>query len=211
MAEVGSIAGRRAVIEWSTREDQESARRADSLLGRALLRGVLERVAPPPARGWRIQKLASGRPLLVGEGVKVPSVSASHSGDWVACAVSFDGDIGIDIERMRSDRDLTGIAARAFGPAECAEVKAGGCARFYAVWTLREAIAKAVGIGLAMAADGQDRVAGVRTGDFREVVIDDAPWQVLQRIVAPDLSLAVALRGAAAPRLQWWFETTSSA
>jgi hypothetical protein len=216
MAEVGSAAGGTALRQWLTEDDAASTPRADRLLGRALLRGVLAQSSQLPADRWHIAKIGSGRPLVAAvDGAPSPSVSVSHSGKWSACAVSFNGDIGIDIETMRSDRDLAGIAARAFGPLECAEVVAEGCPRFYAIWTLREAIAKAVGIGLTMAADGKDRVAGGMQDGFRQLSIDDEAWQVMQRAVGTDLSLALALRGASAagpPRLQWWFgEPTSSA
>jgi len=124
--------------------------------------------------------------------------------------VSFAGEVGIDIERMRCDRDLYGIAARAFGPLECAEVAAEGCPRFYAIWTLREAVAKALGLGLAAVADGRDRVAGVGSAGFQPLSIDGEPWHVLQQTHGKELSLAVALRGNAGtlhrPVLRWWFD-----
>jgi phosphopantetheinyl transferase (holo-ACP synthase) len=216
VVEVGSAAGGEILRQWLTAEDERSTQRADRLLGRALLRGVLAQVAPLPAGRWDITKIGSGRPLVAAaDGARPPSVSISHSGKWSACAVSFDGDVGIDIEAMRCDRDLAGIAARAFGPLERAEVAAEGCHRFYAIWTLREAVAKAVGIGLTMAADGKDRVAGATQDGFRQVSIDDEPWQIMQQAVGTDFSLALALKGAAAagaPRLQWWFgEPISSA
>jgi hypothetical protein len=210
LAEVGSAAGDKIVGAWLTEEDEKSTPRAERRLGRALLRGVLVQSSQLPADRWHITKIGSGKPLVsAADGAPPPSVSVTHSGKWSACAVSFDGDIGIDIETMRSDRDLAAIASRAFGPLECAEVAAEGCPRFYAIWTLREAIAKAVGIGLAMAADGKDRVAGGMQDGFRQISIDDEPWQIMQRAVGTQLSLALALRGTAAvarpPRLQWWF------
>jgi phosphopantetheinyl transferase len=206
MAQVGSVAGTNALRQWATQDDQDSSKRPDSLLGRALLRGVLAGCSPLASDRWQIVKSSSGRPLVTGSGaMPSPSVSLSHSGGWSACAVSFDGEVGIDIETMRRDRNFTGIAGRAFGALECAEVEAEGCARFYAIWTLREAIAKAVGTGLAMVADGKDRVPGAIPDDFYPASIDHEPWQIMQRVLDTGLSLAIALRGAAvAPRLQWW-------
>jgi hypothetical protein len=210
MAEIGSPAGGKALSQWLTEEDCESTKRAERLLGRALLRGVLARASQLPESQWDISKIGNGRPLVTNaDGARSPSASISHSGRWSACAICFDGDVGIDIETMRCDRDIAGIASRAFGPLECAEIATEGCPRFYAIWTLREAIAKAVGIGLAMAADGKDRVAGGTQDGFRQISIDDEPWQIMQRAVGTELSLALALRETAAtagpPRLQWWF------
>ena len=205
LAKVGSAAGEDALSRWLTKDDRLSVKRADSLLCRALLRGVLAGATQSAPERWRITKTRAGKPMVVNaDGSKAPSVSISHSGEWSACALSFAGDVGIDIERMRCDRNLSGIARRAFGPLECAEVEAEGCVRFYAIWTLREAIAKALGTGLAMAADRKDRVAGGTHSGFRQVTLEDDAWQIMQETLGSGLSLAVALRGSAEPALQWW-------
>ena len=208
MARVGSPVGDRALREWSAEDERNSIKRADSLLCRALLRGVLAGSTRLAASRWHIGKAEGGRPVATESGGGVaPAVSISHSGGWSACAVSFAGNVGIDIERMRCDRDISGIAARAFGPREYAEVAAEGCLRFYAIWTLREAIAKALGTGLATVADGRDRVAGGTCAEFRQISVDQEPWQVLHRTLHSDISLAVALRGSVQrPALQWWFD-----
>ena len=210
MAQVGSAAGDDALRQWLTDDDRLSVKRADSLLCRALLRGVIAGATQSAPEPWRIAKTAEGKPTVVhAGGSKAPAVSISHSGEWSACAVSFAGDVGIDIERIRCDRNLSGIARRAFGPLECAEVEAEGSDRFYATWTLREAIAKALGTGLAMAADRKDRVAddGVSGGSqsgFRQIMLENEVWHVLQQTLGSGLSLAVARRGPAAPALHWW-------
>ncbi len=65
--------------------------------------------------------------------------------------------LGVDIEPHKL-RNVQAIAARAFGPEEQRLVDAGGAAAFYRLWTLREAMGKATGEGLSLAADGQDHV-----------------------------------------------------
>jgi phosphopantetheinyl transferase (holo-ACP synthase) len=206
MAEVGSPVGLRVINQWSTQADAESMQRPDQLLARALLRGLLVSSLSSPASQWQFAKASCGKPLVTScGGEKSPSVSISHSGSWSACAVSYDGDVGIDIETMRADRDCLGIAMHAFGPLEYDEVAREGGSRFYAIWTMREAIAKAVGIGLEMAADGKDRVFGGAQEHFRQVSIDAESWQIMQRKLSNGLSLGLALRGpAASPSLRWW-------
>jgi phosphopantetheinyl transferase (holo-ACP synthase) len=206
IAQVESAVGNRVLRQWSTADDQSHVKRPDSLLCRALLRGVLAEATPLASSPWQIGKAPSGKPFVAGQHAGItPAVSMSHSGGWVACAVTFAGDVGIDIERMRCDRNLSGIAARAFGPLERAEVAAEGCRRFYAIWTLREAMAKAIGTGLASVADGKDRVAGGDHAGFRQVSIDAESWQILQQTLDREMSLAVALRGPAdRPVLRWW-------
>ena len=101
------------------------------------------------------------------------------------------GALGIDVEYHRP-RDYHALAAHAFGPAEHAEVAADGADAFYRIWTLREAIAKATGEGLALAANGRDllrrdpRVPGYCTDHAGK------RWHLASVRIAPDVSLAVA-------------------
>ena len=78
-------------------------------------------------------------------------VSISHSGDWIAAAVSH-APIGIDIETFSKQRDFIAIANHVFSAAEIsclesccnAELKE----TFYLYWTLKESAAKQYGVGL---------------------------------------------------------------
>lgn len=66
-----------------------------------------------------------------------------------------------------------------------------GVSAFYRIWTIREAISKATGEGLALVADGRDRVpVGMVDG---VLVAADEGWLVAHEIVQPDVSLALAL------------------
>lgn len=141
-----------------------------------------------------IHSEASGRPYLVQAGARrLPFISLSHSRGWIACAATEVGPIGIDIEHPRPRRDLHGIAASAFGPQEQARVTAAGDHAFYRIWTLREAIAKACGRGLALAADGRDRVhEGPDEGDWM-TTLEGTAWALSHRLIGPDLSFATAV------------------
>jgi phosphopantetheinyl transferase len=48
------------------------------------------------------------------------------------------------------------IAASSFGEAECRVIANGGATTFYKIWTLREAFAKATGLGFMQLVDGRD-------------------------------------------------------
>lgn len=114
----------------------------------------------------------------------------AHSGPLLACAATLLGPIGVDIERPRPGRDLTGIADAAFGPAEIRRSACGGPAAFYRIWTLREAIAKAMGEGLALVADRSDRAAeGPDEGSWRW-----QDWCLAHYRQPGDVCLALALR-----------------
>lgn len=67
-------------------------------------------------------------------------VSASHSGDYVVCAVSLDM-VGVDIEKM-TERDYLTISKRVFNK------EIGDKKEFYARWTSGEAYKKASGESL---------------------------------------------------------------
>ena len=84
--------------------------------------------------------------------------NVSHSGEWVLCAVS-DAPVGADIEQVKPFR--AGMVARYFTAAEAAYIwgnnppldgnvtDADTCARFYRVWTAKEAYVKMTGTGIS--------------------------------------------------------------
>jgi 4'-phosphopantetheinyl transferase len=172
---------------------------------------MLADITRSSADQWRFSNLPSGLPVAVHRsGDAAPAISISHSGSWIAYAAAFGGRIGIDIEQDRDTRDHPGIAERAFGPREREAVNRFGQARFYAIWTLREAIAKATGSGLQMAADGRDRVPDGPYESSDWATLEDADWWLMHARPAPAISLALAFRpdgSRARPeavRLHWW-------
>jgi hypothetical protein len=82
--------------------------------------------------------------------------SLSHSGGWAAVARAAPGcQVGVDLEFHRP-RNLLGIARFAFDPAEIAMIEAQPPQQqhevFFALWTLKESMAKALGLPLLAAA-----------------------------------------------------------
>lgn len=73
--------------------------------------------------------------------------SLSHSGDYVACAIS-DKACGIDIEKHSDKRDYEKIAKRICTENELSRISSSKS--FYNVWTLKESVLKAVGLGLSL-------------------------------------------------------------
>lgn len=81
--------------------------------------------------------------------------SLSHSGGWAAVAVGpQDCRLGVDIEFHRP-RDLLGIARFAFDPTESRALEGADTVQrsrlFYALWTMKEAMAKALALPLLVA------------------------------------------------------------
>ena len=160
-------------------------RAARPILGRQLLMQAISRVVGQKAPRYRIIAADTGRPIVIADhpGTERTEeeifVSLSHTGNWLAGAATAVGPIGIDIELMRAGRDLSGIADIAFGPEERRRASREGASGFYRIWTLREAIAKAHGTGLAMVADGHDRVHdGPNEGIWRRDSAQLAHWHL---------------------------------
>jgi 4'-phosphopantetheinyl transferase len=115
---------------------------------RALLGCYLRR--PPGTLGFDYNPY--GKPLLAGDfGV---SFSTSHSHGLVLLAFARGREVGVDIERLRADLALEGIAASCFSPREIATLNSLRNdlrqEAFFACWTRKEALAKAEGEGLAL-------------------------------------------------------------
>jgi 4'-phosphopantetheinyl transferase len=120
-------------------------RRQQFLCARVLLRTVLERITGVRATSHKLTTNENGKPVIVNG----PSVSIAHSGDTVICAVTDQGDIGIDIEVPGRRRNTKGIADNYFAEDEAAWLATQPNDRFYMLWVLKEAWLKATGSGLA--------------------------------------------------------------
>ncbi|CAA7627927.1 hypothetical protein MCP1_80043 [Candidatus Terasakiella magnetica] len=152
---VAAIQGHEAdalLAQWGRAEDEGAARRhfrpqrrRQTMVGRALARQLVA----DAMGGTIIATAPSGRPLVPDH--PELDLSISHGGGWAACALVTGGRIGIDIEVARPDRDYAALAAAFFSTPEIECVAQGGQSAFLALWTLREAWAKAVGGGLSAA------------------------------------------------------------
>jgi 4'-phosphopantetheinyl transferase len=92
-----------------------------------------------------------GKPLLADRSRRL-AISVSHSGDVGLIAVAGAARLGVDVQRVDPGIDAVGLAQTAFAPEEIAELRLfDGASRtelFYRLWTHREAVAKALGVGL---------------------------------------------------------------
>ena len=193
VAAEGDIGMPEDISSATVRAQSSRSRARSSALARALLSRMLCGVWGMAPDQVRICSEPSGRPYLAPVlSRSAPFISMSHTRGWVACAATEIGPLGIDIERQKPSRDHAGIAAMAFGPREAARA-AGGERAFYRIWTLREAIAKACGQGLTLAADGRDRVhEGPDDGQWLTTLEPDV-WSLSHSSINEDISLAIAV------------------
>ncbi|MDR1052017.1 MAG: 4'-phosphopantetheinyl transferase superfamily protein [Deltaproteobacteria bacterium] len=81
------------------------------------------------------------------------SFSLSHSGDWVALAVGGPAPLGVDVEKRRREPVPPALMKRTLSPEELLALPEPGPFAFIRVWTLKEALAKALGLGLTLPLD----------------------------------------------------------
>lgn len=171
------------------------------LIAHAQLRLVLSAYADLPPAAWRFAAEPLGRPRIANPGwAGTLFFSLAHTAGLVAIAVSSTEEVGVDAESLcrRIDVDailpttMTDREARALhraeGPADAA--------RFLELWTLKEAYAKAKGVGLSL---GLRRVSfeigdAVRACFDPSLQDDPAAWTFRAGWPTPEHCLAVACR-----------------
>jgi 4'-phosphopantetheinyl transferase len=124
------------------------------LTGRALIRGVAAAELGRNPGDITIDSSCfdcgkpHGKPKIDGL-----EVSISHSGDWVALAVTDTMPVGVDVEEVR-DAEVDDLARIAFSPDELAAFKAvlpqQRKGAFFTYWSRKEAVVKATGKGMSV-------------------------------------------------------------
>lgn len=94
-----------------------------------------------------------GKPeILEIVGAPIVKFNISHSGALAICSLSSRFEVGVDIEEVNETRSFEDVVATQFTPYEQDQLAAySGAARadaFFRLWTLKEALVKALGIGL---------------------------------------------------------------
>jgi 4'-phosphopantetheinyl transferase len=126
-----------------------------------LLRRMLTEFHQLPPLAWQFSNNAYGRPQLDPEhhGINPPRFNLSHTRGRVAVALTRDPvpdgfELGVDAEGVERTTDALGLAKRFLSPREsdwlhglpATEHHTG----FLRLWTLKEAVAKAAGLGLSL-------------------------------------------------------------
>ncbi|MDP5210196.1 4'-phosphopantetheinyl transferase superfamily protein [Microbulbifer sp. 2205BS26-8] len=179
--------------------------RQQYLITRALLRYVLSKyentVSPSD---WVFISNKYGRPYIANK--EVPQklfFNLSHTDNCIALLVSHEEIAGIDVEWVLRKGENLGIAERYFSLREVNDMfslpdKVSRVARFYDLWTLKEAYIKARGMGLSIPLDSFSFLFnGTEEIDISfSYGIDDEPinWSFWQLIPYKDYKLSIALR-----------------
>lgn len=177
------------------------------LVAHALARLALSACAPETAPAdWRFAADARGRPEIAAtRNPRRLRFNLSHTDGLVACVVTREIDCGIDVELAERNSDLAALCQSVLTPAEHAVVSALTPARqaegFFRYWTLKEAYAKALGLGILL----PFRECGFELGGEAVRLTaaagnDDAEWQFEQWPAGECHILALALRRGGTPR-----------
>jgi 4'-phosphopantetheinyl transferase len=127
------------------------ARKRQFILGRVLLRLALAReLGLSPADIDVVERPGNSPQVVLNDSAGVrPGYSLSHSADWVACVVSRDTIVGLDIEAINTTRDVMALGHAAFTADECTWLQQQPhewqIPAFYYLWSLKEALYKMQG------------------------------------------------------------------
>ncbi len=145
-------------------DDAERVRWNRSLSGEArhafaLCRAAL-RVSLAEHAGCGVDELSfghldHGKPFAIAGGRRSSiGFNVSHSGGHGLIAIGGHGDLGVDVEERSPHRDFAELTGRVYGPLERQRLaRVSGTARlhlFYRLWTMKEALLKAIGTGLSL-------------------------------------------------------------
>jgi 4'-phosphopantetheinyl transferase len=177
--------------------------RVSFIVAHALLRTALSRYAAASPGEWRFSTSGHGRPEI-----DTPPThprlrfNLSHTRGLVACAVTLERDVGIDVERIGRWAGAGALAERHFSSSEnlllASLPSPGAHALFFSLWTLKEAYVKARGLGLEIPLDvvsfqvvpGVPPVVSFGPGHDE----DARAWQFALLEPRPGYRLAVAAR-----------------
>lgn len=120
--------------------------------GRALLRILLARYLHAEPEDMRFTYGPYGKPMLPKR--SLPGFNVAHSGSLVLVSVAMTEAVGVDVEQIRDEVDITQVASHVYSPQEHSAVAAlPPAARrdaFFTCWTRKEAWLKACGAGLTI-------------------------------------------------------------
>lgn len=173
--------------------------------GRGQLRLLLARYTDVPAEALSFVYGPQGKPRIVlpdTAGGKL-EFNLSHTEGFGLLGVTMCGAIGVDIEAVRAMKDAGDVARDNFSPEEVAtweqlppDERSDG---FFACWTRKEAIVKALGGGLSIALDSFQVTLGPgEAARLTAIGRDCGPpsaWTIWGERVLSDFWAAAAIRG----------------
>lgn len=188
-----------------------------SLLTRALVRDLLSRYTGESPSAWEFERNRYGRPEIASpaqwRGLRF---NLSHTDGLIACAITRDREIGIDVEPRERKTSILELAPTVFSAREQHDLlqldPADQRDRFFTLWTLKEAYIKARGMGLSLPLEKfsftfpTDRAIAIQI----DPSLDDeaSTWQFERGSVDATHAIALAVRRAGSPPLRVSYQET---
>ena len=144
------------------------ADRERSIVARGGLRWILSAYCGVSPQALTFRTDTYGKPSLSGV-PSAPQFNVSHSGDCVLIGVSL-GPCGVDVERSRTRLSEHSIAERFFCPREVKWLRRTQNG-FLRLWTMKEAVIKAVGRGLSVPLSDVD-VTDIAEGNASTITLE---------------------------------------
>jgi 4'-phosphopantetheinyl transferase len=170
-------------------------------IAHAVLRHLLSLYCGEPAQSLRFNAAAAGKPSL--RSASSLHFNLSHSEDRALLGVSLRHELGVDLEKVRSNIETLSISRNYFFGSEREAIEAATPLErdslFFRYWVAKEAVLKAQGIGLGFPLDRfrvdflpDGRMARVETFDPGTL---EPNWTVCMLPCEPGWLAAVAARG----------------
>ena len=170
-----------AALSWLDAKETERWRKFEHpgarrrfALCRVALRSILCDALDCDNEQLTFGELQHGKPFaLVNSAPASISFNVSHSGGHGLIAVASEGRLGVDIEERARRRDFDRLIGAAFGPREQSELKLararGDFHLFFKIWTLKEALIKALGTGMSLDPSTFEAPESIRHGAVASV------------------------------------------
>ena len=177
---------------WDVLDDGERARaerfvvdevKRRFVLSHAALRLILARRLGGDWRDIRYDTVANGKPCLAGSTAGRLEFNMSHSGDLMVVAMSDDRPVGVDVEASRPIDRVRGLAETILAARELAVfdgLSPDDASRvLLRLWTFKEAVVKALGLGLSVEPRGIALPDSVLAGDpGGELAFRGTRWRI---------------------------------
>ena len=186
--------------------------RRQFMAARGILRAILSQYVHIPPGELRFHYNQYGKPFLAPQlNPYRLNFNLSHSGGLALYAITRNMEIGVDVERVRSDFEYEEIAKCFFSWKEAAFLSMTSTDMkpdaFYDCWTRKEAYIKAHGKGLSLPLDSFDVSFPLERPEMFLLTQEDSqqrfPWTVLSLRPGPGYVGALAARGVG-HRFRYW-------
>lgn len=179
------------------------------IASRWLLRKVLALYLQQPPESLVFHRSEKGKPYIAHNSLQF---NLSHSGHWALLALANSMELGVDIEQTNNTRDLLGIAGNYYHPEEFAHLQQRRGDEqthfFYQLWTLKEALLKAMGVGITAGLENLnfnlDRTISVKLSPALSQQSITDKWQFHQWQLPDSSYCALAVASTESPPAYWF-------